>query len=587
MIQTIKLELLKYAENTSIKGISKFVKSNNVFIKGLWSLFFIVSLIYMTFLMCKVFQNYYSYPVNTMRGELMDGALKFPDITLCNLDIFAEGESPYMTKKKHSEILQSLKPKIERKIKKSFQNHLVGEKEIGYEYFESLSQHEVDERQNADSYLDKIIENSFKILNSIPGYIMSLKKDRDKSVDCPNFIVDCQFFDMDWFPIDAKCSVKNFTREWNSQYYTCYSLQMNEMKIPNGSTVRGLSLLLNVGPPYPGELEYDFSMTRSQARGVQVNVHSPGTPPNFRWGFSLPPGTESIVEIIQTERIREDYPYTNSGCSKAEKMSQAPEYNYSRDLCMDFCKQQHIKENCGCYTHLLNVPSNDTKLCGYNVSDTGDNMLANFFCLIKFLNLDQSQKCRNTCLVPCKESVYDTLLATATWPQASVRRSIFKKYIEGNCTGYKDVVSRYASYYENYNASSSVSAPKLTEIEESFLEIKLGMKQGFPFSEKDSQAYTTDAMVGTVGGMLSLWLGITVASAVEVVELICLLLNRLWDVKKPTCLRGKYSVENMKNASETHPNEYGNFSNDAIRCIDCKAVIKRSDENGRNEFNKY
>ena len=58
----------------------------------------------------------------------------------------------------------------------------------------------------------------------------------------------------------------------------------------------------------------------------------------------------------------------------------------------------------------------------------------------------------------------------------------------------------------------------LKKIQESFLLVKLIMPDDFPYSMVNNPLYSWDVMVGLVGGMLSLWLGITIMTFVEVFE---------------------------------------------------------------------
>ncbi|ESN98602.1 hypothetical protein HELRODRAFT_162034 [Helobdella robusta] len=541
MLSVIKSELVKYGENTSIKGIPKILKSKDIFLKGLWFLFFLASTVLLAYLLQRLFTNYYSWPVTTKYGENRKQTMSFPDITVCNLDIFAEGEPEELSMKDYLSFVNSTK-------NDQFENII----KLSTEYNMEMK------------YVSDILEE----LDSLSGYIMNLKKNRPKSVDCPDFIVDCTLFGTDWFEAKEACSVDNFTRVWNIDYYTCYTLKVDNLKLTNFNVMRGISLLLNIGPPNFIQLPFRHSLTSSQARGVQVSVHSAGTPPDLKRGFNVAHGTENIVEIVQTKTLRLDEPYNIMGCTNKEAMPYSNSGNYSSDLCIEYCQQHKISEECGCMTHLLNVPESDnTELCGNfslgetttdaTKNDTTYDSLSRLICSVNHLDhlIELDESCVNECQLSCSESDYDSYLTSARWPQPSLELDIFKKFlIETDCfKNYPKVRARYDNYLkfsEEYARNQNVEFfdSNLTQIRNSFLLIKFVMKQNFPYYQSEGPVYKWDMMIGTVGGMFSLWLGITVANGVEIIELVYSMLKKCWKNKNSVKVlkENNTSVENFK-----------------------------------------
>ncbi|ESO08917.1 hypothetical protein HELRODRAFT_168837 [Helobdella robusta] len=319
ILSAIKIELKNYVENASINGVPRFFKSKSTFVKILWFLVLLISSVCMGLFMSGLFQSYYGYPVYTERRELVWNTkqkLKFPDITICNLNIFAEGEPRNHTIFEYFDRVAEQEGDIKYMLKEAinFYRNMTNVNPIpnqddNYDYpDDEIFNKTINYILNND--IDTLANNSYGLFGSSAGYLINTKMEREETIDCPEIVVDCSFFDMNWFPINAYCSIENFTREWNANYYTCYTIRVSVLTVPDGSTVRGLSLLLNVGPPYLENLNYKFSLTSSRARGVQVSVHSPGTPADLKRGFSVAPGTENIVDITQTKKTRQDYPYT-------------------------------------------------------------------------------------------------------------------------------------------------------------------------------------------------------------------------------------------------------------------------------------
>ncbi|ESO10568.1 hypothetical protein HELRODRAFT_185250 [Helobdella robusta] len=520
VIEALKSELLKYGENTSIRGIPKFFKSKDIFLKVLWLVFFITCTAVLIYLLITLFNKFYTWPVTTKYGEKVGQPLTFPDITICNLDPLAEGEPDYLKINEYLTYVENYKQDI--------LNYLENANITG------------DDSSFAE------VRNMFDEIFSVSGYIINLKKTRPESNDCPNFIVDCSFFGYNWFQTDAICTAENFTKRWNANYYTCYTLKTSSLlNISSSNNIRGLSLILNLGPPSLIQVPYKSSLTNSQARGVQVSVHSPGTSPDLKRGFNVAPGTENIVEIVQTERSRLDKPHNRLGCTNERNMLFSPTEKYTSDLCVEYCIQELINKTCGCVTHLLSVPEkyiSDTDLCGnltiYEYSDNRtDRAVFGLYCSLNNSDEDKAS-CFENCLMPCMEIKYDSFVTSASWPQPSVQINLFREYFDrdnDSCVEKNPKVKeRYINYlkFMSEDRTEDVPLSSLTQIQESLLAIKFVMKQNFPYYQSENPAYTWDVMIGTVGGMLSLWLGITAASGVEIIELVYLLFKCCWNNKK-------------------------------------------------------
>ncbi|ESO03912.1 hypothetical protein HELRODRAFT_172940 [Helobdella robusta] len=532
MFAIIKSEIIKYLENTSVRGLPKILKSKDIFLKLLWLLFFLASTIVLVYLLCLLFNRYYMWPITTQYGEKRDQFLSFPDITVCNLDFLAEGEPEDLSMRDYAQFLNALKEKTKIESN-SNQNWFNNETNLTLKL----------------QFQKSVLEE----LSSVSGYIINLKKDRPKPDKCLNLIVDCNFFGTDWFRTIDLCSVINFTRRWNANYYTCYTLKTSNLKPTNSKVLRGLSLILNVGPLNYKQLPYKSSLTNSQARGVQVSVHSPGTPPDLKRGFNVAPGTENIVDIVQTEKSRLNFPYNRLGCTSEFMMPNSTTEKYKSDICIEYCQQRIIKGKYKCFSHLLSIPDesfDDGIVCGNFslVSKSSDesemlsyfsnafsNLLNSLLHLAFFVAYEK--QCKDQCLLPCSETIYNAYLTSATWPQPSTQLDMFKKYfVDTRCIEDSWIKTRYINYLNAYNKainSSDIETvdSNLTQIYESFLEIKFVIKQNFPFYQSESSTYTWDVMIGTVGGMLSLWLGITVASGVEIIELFYVLFKHCWQKK--------------------------------------------------------
>ncbi|ESO11200.1 hypothetical protein HELRODRAFT_183441 [Helobdella robusta] len=285
-----------------------------------------------------------------MTFSQFDGSIVFPDITICNLDPFAAGEPEEMSMNEYFSKVDEVKNNFIQELRDRVdKNHY-----FNFEFFTKI----------------------FKKMKTVSGFIINLQKNYQNSTDCPSFIVDCSFFGANWLELGKNCSIDNFSKTWNQNYLTCYTLKTSSLQFSSSNLVREMSLLLNVGPIRNTKMTYQSSLLNSQSRGVKVSVHSPGTPADLKRGFNVAPGTENIVEITQTERRRLNKPHNKENC-----------------LHKFICRNNQCKSHllylldseleklpyCGNFSSFFNMPANDSnmfdtlfsKLCGLFVKEYG------------------------------------------------------------------------------------------------------------------------------------------------------------------------------------------------------------------------
>src|SRR6218665_798831 len=80
----LKQESFRFAENISVKGISRILKARNTVYRVLWSIAVVTSLCILPWQLSTVFMKYFTYPVDTLIEESRNEPL-FPDLTFCNI----------------------------------------------------------------------------------------------------------------------------------------------------------------------------------------------------------------------------------------------------------------------------------------------------------------------------------------------------------------------------------------------------------------------------------------------------------------------------------------------------------------------
>jgi len=89
----MKIKIFDYTKtflaNTSIRGFSRIIKTDSVFIKWLWSVFIITNTVFLAISVYKVLFDYWQYSVNIQTYTRFDNGTPFPAVTFCNHQPFS------------------------------------------------------------------------------------------------------------------------------------------------------------------------------------------------------------------------------------------------------------------------------------------------------------------------------------------------------------------------------------------------------------------------------------------------------------------------------------------------------------------
>ena len=123
---------------------------------------------------------------------------------------------------------------------------------------------------------------------------------------------------------------------------------------------------------------------------------------------------------------------------------------------------------------------------------------------------------------------YDVIVTSAPWPHISQQMAFYKSYIQTNPNIYGN---RFDAYEEVLNSSRNQSETQIMNrlrninlIRDNFLQLKFVLKSRIPFVLVDQPLINVNSMISSIGGSLSLRLGITVMTFAEVIEFVYTLL---------------------------------------------------------------
>ena len=141
--------------------------------------------------------------------------------------------------------------------------------------------------------------------------------------------------------------------------------------------------------------------------------------------------------------------------------------------------------------------------------------------------------CSAECVLPCSELQYDTSLSLTPWPRPSDVGTMFFSAGLYNDSRFVKLfnIPVNATDEEIYNATTTPAA--INYFQSRFLLLEVQFRSQSFVELKDVAAFSVDAMGAQIGGVLSLWLGVTVMFAFEAFEFLYIYLTH-WCKKEPT-----------------------------------------------------
>lgn len=303
----------------------------------------------------------------------------------------------------------------------------------------------------------------------------------------------------------VQCSADNFTKYWDNQYGNCYTFNKgNDTIQPLKSSLtgesHGLVMQLIVIP-------FDANITYGYKTGIRLSVHNQSEQSfTLDKAISIQPGIETYVSVNREFKNKLPSPYSDclSDISKPPNDYAQTLFTYFKDLnvtyydqdfCFTICFQDKLIDKCNCSDIITPAIRND-QYC-----ETDNELL----CLNSFNNIfsksDLNSLCENACKHQCQSVEYKLSLSTSAFPTLSYAQDIKKTF------------SRFFPYI---NTDSEL----MEFLKKGFLRFNVNYDNLRYTSVDEVPAVTFNGLLGNLGGQLGLFIGISILSFVEVIELL-------------------------------------------------------------------
>ncbi|CAF0901340.1 unnamed protein product [Brachionus calyciflorus] len=453
-------KVLSWCEKTTFHAVPNIATNEHIILKIMWSICLIASLGYCCRILTSSINDYYEYRVLTTFEIVQESSNLFPVITICNLNEYDLS--------KNTNLL-------------NMSNYLIENTD--------------DKDLNPKETFEKIKKEFLKNAN-----ITELEETRFKLND---MLISCNFNEI-------KCDLTDFTLIKNELYGNCYSFNMAK-----NESIRSTS---KYGPKYGLQMEFyighpESSSPTSLTSGAILFINNQSslvrlTDP----GIELSPGTQTNIAINRMFIYKLPQPY--SDCIQGDlyennetyfvQMTLSKRENYSQSFCLDICYENYLVNECNCTDKDLN------NTCYLNTE--------NFWCFYemkkKFFDLNFNENCKQQCPIECERVTYKVAsLSTADYP------SLFYEKILLNNSFIRERFKIEENIENLYSDSDDTGRKFYEEFRNSILSVNVYYDTDTYEKITETPETNFETLLANLGGQFGLFLGISLLSFLELIEL--------------------------------------------------------------------
>ncbi|KER32263.1 hypothetical protein T265_01690 [Opisthorchis viverrini] len=528
VLQKISENISLFLESISIRGCNRIVRAQSMFIRLLWICFLICTTVFLIVSVRRIVKEYLLYSVNIETEERMDAPTEFPSVTFCNHQPFSEKayelwrSGSVISPTQFNRILRQKAEELVDNNSGNISEHLlqmVAHYSIVFDtikmYYQNLDwpdQKRLGHQRNQSIYMCLIRFSGEELLLGGPGCYDEMIHIKERS---------------------------------HPHHYNCYTVDIN---IYLSRRVQELGLIVWLGPPENYDIRYRQAFLQDvfeQAHGLRVAIHEPGQLVNLdRLGIQIEPGR---MNEINFEVIRKEHQQTpRKPCIQDPKDQYRDldgEYDYEFELCLDSLIQQIVIERCSCvYAYLprIVIPNATLPYCGRLLRNNQLDAQGLFdrkecvrHVVQQFAKLRKQFEAEGKCLRRCQTLEYDKRVSVTTWRATQWQlywsqetANALEEIMASSPNFTKASVDRLTVYLKTANLSTAFNAPDVTHkgitrkygFSDRHTYLLIKRKRNDTVVRKETLVLTLDALVSRIGGLCSLYIGMTFAIFIEVIE---------------------------------------------------------------------
>ncbi|XP_067945394.1 amiloride-sensitive sodium channel subunit alpha-like [Watersipora subatra] len=322
-----------------------------------------------------------------------------------------------------------------------------------------------------------------------------------------------------------------FVHIFNPWHGNCYTYNhhsaTNRVQSTRAGPANGLWMFINIE-------QYEYIPFLTEASGLKVLVHDPGTTPFPEdGGITVPPNTLTNLAIKKTEFQRingrfgdclkpnDDQPSTIYGFEYG--------YSYSKPACERSCLQEQVILQCGCF--VPEIPYNST-FFGKTVEPCESQGQQSVCMAEGWSQFSAGDIPCDECRQPCDQDLYEVSVSSTTWPSPTYMPDLKREVEDERPVLFETLTS-------HYELADTIALP----IKENFLQLQIFYETLSVTQISESPSVTDFQFISDFGGALGLWVGWSMLTIFEFFEYTV-------DILVFCCVKYKSNKKSRK----THPN---------------------------------
>ena len=451
--------------NSTSHGLPNILRNENKIIKIIWTFFLLISAALCSYLCIQSTLAYYNYDVTTKTRRIYESQTLFPSIRICNKQIYT---SDYAI---------------------DFLKNVINKYEFDNIFDESVYEYYRGDIGNLTNYIYNLIMSA-----NIQLLDKNITDEQKKMLHykLEDTLIECSFNGLD-------CSAQDFDWVYKEMYGNCYGVNLANSTKFKYSNFYGkyysLAMTLFMG------IKDELNILNS-ANGITLTIFN-NTKQYYGTIIDLPIGYETNVQLdrffvnqlpkpYSNCDIHADNPYSFSSYLYNKIIRNNLEYN--QQLCLELCYQEMAIKICNCSDMQAVLIGNTNNICTLESFDCLDDTFFN-----KYLSPDYvKNNCLQECPLECSQTSFGVSLTSS---------DIMPKY-------FSKLIQEKAQTLNITNETWS-----LEEVKRNIIKFNIYYSTASYSITTESPSLDVISLLAYIGGTLGLFLGVSVLTTIELVEI--------------------------------------------------------------------
>ncbi|XP_078662477.1 uncharacterized protein LOC144906232 [Branchiostoma floridae x Branchiostoma belcheri] len=331
-----------------------------------------------------------------------------------------------------------------------------------------------------------------------------------------DFVLQCTFD-------KRRCKLRELHKFQNSKFGNCYTFNpgmgiQDEISTMKSGARYGLKMTLFVE-------KNEYVGIFGQEPGATVTIHPVNmTPFPEDHGLILRPGESTFIGIRKKVVQRLQYPYGDDCILSTEEFDSLYGGSYSFLSCQKTCLQRAILDKCECTDEL--VTGSNSGICSV-LNSTQER------CRRSQRQLFDDDKIRCNCKQSCRDEVYNIWMSSSTWPSDN-----YLPYVLQNI----------------HSRTRAKNLPRTAEeVKQNLVRLHVYFQE-LTFEEiREHEGYLFEELLSGIGGLLGLYIGISVITVFEVLQFGCEILRALFRKWRRSKVADRVKKKTVAKDEDYHP----------------------------------